>query len=47
MIEPVHKYLIHFVCQGYDLLESLVLLSEEEIDELATAVNMKPGTYTI
>jgi hypothetical protein len=29
--------------QGYDDLHALSLLSEEEIQELSTAVNMKPG----
>jgi hypothetical protein len=28
---------------GYDLLESLILLSQEEIEELSVSIKMKPG----
>jgi hypothetical protein len=31
------------VSLGYEDLESVVIMSEEEIDELSTSINMRPG----
>ena len=39
----LHSYQQDLEEQGYEELESLVLLSEEEIEELSTSINMKPG----
>jgi hypothetical protein len=39
----LHSYQAALEEQGYEDLISIVLLSEEEIEELATAISMRPG----
>ena len=41
--KKLHSYYKDLAAEGYDDLESLTLLTEEEINDLATKVSMKPG----
>jgi hypothetical protein len=48
LVEWLTKTKLHFYQQaiesfGYDTLESLTLMSEAEITDLANAIKMKPG----